>query len=158
MLRWSIQLSSSGISSNIVTLYQFRKSSPSFLCNCVRFYSGPRGSSSPPEPSKGDIVTIKAYYKAKSIDVQKMQGGRKVYGIARRHYDERSVIMTLDDVKEQHIAFFNYGSVVFFNIPEKEHESRLAEFKEFMSGVPEGGPHTEKYKCIIHEDFLFVFV
>ena len=104
----------------------------------------------PPEPSKGFLVNVKAYYVARAIDITKIPQGRKIFGSTRRQYDQRSVVIPIDETKNQHMALFNYGSVVFFNIPEEEHEKYLDDYKDAMPSV--GLQLTENYKVIIHQN------
>ncbi len=109
----------------------------------------------PPEPSKGLPVLVKAYYTARAIDITKIPQGTKIYGAARRQYDQRSVIIPVDESKMQHIGLFKYGSVVFFNIPEEEHEKYLKEFKDTISFTDIQSDihnYTETYKVLIHQN------
>jgi uncharacterized Rmd1/YagE family protein len=111
------------------------------------------GLITPPEPSKGIPVSVKAYYVARAIDLQRMHG-MKIYSSARRQYEQKSVTITLNEATKQYISIFKYGSVVFFNIPEDQHVQHLKELKEAILPMPIGDAlqHTENYKVIVHDN------
>jgi uncharacterized Rmd1/YagE family protein len=100
-----------------------------------------------------NIISVNAHYIAGSIDLQRVDisgVGRKIYGLARRQYDQRSVIITTDPIKNQHVALFNYGSIVFFNTPEDEQQRYIKDLKE--TKVLSDGSYnlTENYKIVIN--------
>lgn len=111
-------------------------------------------SSSVPAPIPSpESIAVKAIYVAGSIDLKKIEGaGRKIYGLSRRQYDQRSVVVSPDASKNQHIALFNYGSVVFFNIPEEEQEKHI-KFWAASNAFSDGNYNlTENYKVLIHQN------
>jgi uncharacterized Rmd1/YagE family protein len=142
-------------STRLIPIRPFRRTFSNSAVSPSAPSSNPASSSAPvtpPEPWKGNSINVKAYYAANSIDLQKAHG-RKVFSIGRRQYDQRSTIITIDEQHNQYIAVFNYGSIVFFNVPDEEHEKHLKELRDAKALLD--GPlreHTENYKVIIHQN------
>lgn len=63
----------------------------------------------------GIVVNIKTYYVARNIDVMKVHS--VLYGTKYQEFDKKSVTITIDKDLNQYISIFNYGSCVFFNVP-----------------------------------------
>jgi uncharacterized Rmd1/YagE family protein len=61
------------------------------------------------------VVNIKTYYVARNIDVMKVHS--VLYGTKYQEFDKKSVTITIDKDLNQYISIFNYGSCVFFNVP-----------------------------------------
>jgi hypothetical protein len=72
--------------------------------------SSTSSSKAPPQPSAGVAVAVKAYYIARSIDVEKAHS--MVYSSWADEFQKKSVTVTLDASLNQHISIFKYGSVV----------------------------------------------
>lgn len=107
-----------------------------------------------PAASAGVSVLIKAYYIARSIDVRAIPNFSS-YKSSRRVQQAKSVTITLSEELNQYISIFQYGSVVFFNIPEAMHQEHL---QRLVSPgilqepiIPFDAQLTENYKVIVHQ-------
>jgi uncharacterized Rmd1/YagE family protein len=106
-----------------------------------------------PEPSKGVPVTIKAYYISRGINISNISASQ-VYKSSNRFLQPRSITITLNEELKQYITVFQYGSVVFFNIPDDQHREHLKGISQHAlvtSTIPFGKQPTEAYRVIIHE-------
>jgi uncharacterized Rmd1/YagE family protein len=104
-----------------------------------------------PEPSKGVPVIVKAYYVAREIDIMKIGGS--LFSNAHQEFQKKSVIITLNELGNQYISIFRYGSVVLFNIPIEEHSEYLRQIKDQAATFPiaEELRFSDGYKVIVHE-------
>lgn len=104
-----------------------------------------------PEPSKGTPVHVKAYFIARSIDVVDLRC--KMYQSSKHEVQPKSVTIYLNENLNQYISVFDYGSVVFFNVPEESHADHLKMIRTLAKqAVPEAFQHNESYKLLIHEN------
>ena len=107
-----------------------------------------------PTTSAGVSVLIKAYYIARSIDVRAIPNFSSSKS-SRRVQQAKSVTITLSEELNQYISIFQYGSVVFFNIPEamhQEHLQRLVSPGVLQEPIiPFNAQLTENYKVIVHQ-------
>ena len=95
-------------------------------------------------------IKIKAYYVAKGIDIVRVQS--RVYGSHREKFQSKLVTITLNAEANQYIAIFNYGSIVFFNVPEKDHFSHFVKMKEQLNTpIAESLQHTEDYRVVVNK-------
>lgn len=109
------------------------------------------GPKSVPEPSKGIPVFVKAYYVARGIELAGLHG--KLYPSSKQDLQPKSVTIHVNNNLNQYISIFNYGSVVFFNIPEEEHSNQIRLIKTAaILPIPEVLQHNESYKLLIHEN------
>jgi uncharacterized Rmd1/YagE family protein len=109
----------------------------------------------PPAPTAGIPISIKAYYIARDIDVLAIPNFTS-YKSSRRVQQAKSVTITLNEELNQYISIFQYGSVVFFNVPEpthSEHLSRIASQASVQDAIiPPALPPTDSYKVIVHQN------
>lgn len=95
-------------------------------------------------------IKIKAYYVAKGIDIVRVQS--RVYGSHREKFQSKLVTITLNAEANQYIAIFNYGSIVFFNVPENDHFDHFVKMKEQLNTpIAESLQHTEDYRVVVNK-------
>lgn len=108
----------------------------------------------PPDASKGVPIPIRAYYVSRGIDLSRITMSHQYKSSSRLH-QSRSLTLTLNEEQNQYISVFQYGSIVFFNVPEDSHQAHMATIMaqagpSAASLSPEKQP-TESYKIIIHD-------
>jgi uncharacterized Rmd1/YagE family protein len=89
------------------------------------------------------VVSVKAYYVARGIDVLRCHS--KIYANYPQEFQTKSVTIKINEELNQYITIFNYGSCVFFNIPETQQLEHLIKMKKaaVSNPVAEGLQHTE---------------
>eukprot|EP01036_Dinobryon_divergens_P022180 gene22179-30420_t len=72
---------------------------------------------------------------------------------AKRDYQKKSVILTLNESLNQHISVFKYGSVVLFNIPNENHLECLNQIKEAaVASIADDEPRfKDDYKIVVND-------
>jgi uncharacterized Rmd1/YagE family protein len=102
-------------------------------------------------PAHSLTFAVKAYYMARGIDVIRVHAN--LYGGNEQQFHTKSVTVTIDKERNQYISIFNYGSVVFFNVPTPQHFDHLHRIKEaaVVSPIADGLQHTEDYKIMVHD-------
>jgi uncharacterized Rmd1/YagE family protein len=110
-----------------------------------------------PSPEGGTVVTVKAYYVARGIDVIRVHS--KLYNSYPQEFHTKSVTIKLNEELNQYITIFNYGSCVFFNINDDAQLEHLRRIKEaaVSNPVAEGLQHTE-VRIIISLSYSVSFV
>ena len=97
-------------------------------------------------------IPVKAYYVAKGIDIIKISGN--LYQSKKQSFQTKAIVVTIDEEKEQYLSVFKYGSVVFFNIPESQHNDHLHAIRSTASSsaISESLQHTEQYKMYVNDN------
>ena len=100
-----------------------------------------------------NIVSVKAYYIARGINILAFQSSSLSTG-SKQYFQPKFVTMAVDEATNKYISIFNYGSVVFFNIPEASHIDHLRRIREsaVIAPIAEGVQHTEDYRIVINEN------
>ena len=107
-------------------------------------------STSIPEPSLGIPVVVNACYVARAVEISRIN---TLYANLKIEPQSKSVTIHLNESLNKYVSIFNYGSVVFFNVPEEEHASHLLMIKTMaINPNSEVYAHTESYKLLIHEN------
>lgn len=72
---------------------------------------------------------------------------------AKREYQKKSVILTLNESLNQHISVFKYGSVVLFNIPNENHLECLNQIKDAaIASIADDEPRfKDDYKIVVND-------
>lgn len=110
----------------------------------------------PPDASKGVPIPIKAYYVSRGIDLSRITMSHQYKSSSRLH-QSRSLTLTLNLEQNQYISVFQYGSIVFFNVPDDSHQAHLATIlaqagpSAASSALAAEEQPTENYKVIIHD-------
>jgi len=103
------------------------------------------------EPSS---IPVKAYYVAKLIDIRKLEGESSKYAGKKFQFNSKAVTITLEEegTVQQFISVFQYGSVVFFNVPEQEHSTHLINIREIAmdASISNSLHYTEQYRMYIN--------
>lgn len=96
-------------------------------------------------------VIAKNYYVAREIDIMKISG--PFFANAKRDYQKKSVILTLNESLNQHISVFKYGSVVLFNIPNENHLECLNQIKDAATvSISDDEPRfKDDYKIVVND-------
>lgn len=98
------------------------------------------------ETSRDPIpLPIKAYYITEEIDLKNI---KHVYRENKIDTRQKSIIVNLASKENQFISFFNYGSVVFINVPEEEHQQYLKPLQDSSTSLL----HSENYKMTLWPD------
>jgi len=95
-------------------------------------------------------VPVHARYLAKTIDVALFQEKFVQKGIRRRTFERDSVMLTINTSEDRrgHVVVFNYGAVVFFNVPRGLRTWCLQSFAPFCKDtIPDGFQPVEDYSC-----------
>ena len=88
---------------------------------------------------------------AREIDIMKISG--PFFANAKRDYQKKSVILTLNESLNQHISVFKYGSVVLFNIPNENHLECLNQIKDAATvSISDDEPRfKDDYKIVVND-------
>ena len=86
---------------------------------------------------------------ARAVDIMKVHNS--LYNGNHQQFHTKSVTVTVDKELNQYISIFNYGSVIFFNIPNALHFEHLRRIKDaaVMGSIAEGLQHTEDYRIMV---------
>jgi uncharacterized Rmd1/YagE family protein len=116
----------------------------------------PHLTTTPIAPPIGGVpVDVRGYYIARGLDIRKLYHKNTVveeYEKCSKHIDNKSVTLTLDSERNEHICVFNYGSVIFFNIPSDDRSKHLQLIKDHAMITPLANDTviTDTYKLMLH--------
>ena len=99
-----------------------------------------RHSTTPPA-----AVPVHARYLARTIDVSKFQ---EHFNMRTQTFERDSVMLTINtEERRGHVVVFNYGAVVFVNVPQHLRDWCLDAFAPFCDDtIPDGFQPIEDYK------------
>lgn len=97
-------------------------------------------------------ISVKAYYIAKLIDIRRLEAQNSTYADKSFIFHSKAVTIELEENVQRYISVFQYGSVVFFNVPEIEHSGHLKSIRDAASDASVFDPlhYTEQYQMYIN--------
>jgi uncharacterized Rmd1/YagE family protein len=107
-----------------------------------------------------ESVSVKAYYIAQRINLAHVHAN--VYGTKKKsRQEQKSVTFEIDKEKNQYVTVFKYGSIVFFNVAEQQHQVHLTNIRKSAVVTPisssvsssttsDVASLTEDYKIIVN--------
>lgn len=95
--------------------------------------------------SKTLSIPVKAYYVDNKIDIPRVH---QIFSTKKIDIQKKVTTITVNEVSEQFISVFKYGSVVFFNIPESEHNAYISQIRSTNDTRKVPLQHTEEFKVI----------
>tara|TARA_A100001015_G_C14901819_1_gene676696 strand:+ start:83 stop:544 length:462 start_codon:yes stop_codon:yes gene_type:complete len=125
-----------------------------FKLNCFPTTSIHSNYSSAATASDLDVIPVKAYYVSQGIDILKVHSNN-TYRSCPATFQSKSVTITINEQKQHFISVFKYGSIVFFNIPEYEHEEYIAQIQDasVMAPIPYNLQLTEAYSIYLDQNY-----
>ena len=147
-------LVSYGLRSNRSSFYNRNLQSISNFKSLSRTSIHSNYSSAAASSSDLDVIPVKAYYISQGIDILKVHSN-STYRSCPATFQSKSVTITINEEKQHFISVFKYGSIVFFNIPEYEHEEYIAQIQDasIMAPIPFNLQLTEAYSIYLDQNY-----